>query len=124
MIGVELEQFFAQVHIALQRVGAIANRVDQRRYHGWRNVITVERCLQRRWVFASLRFEPTTLHDAVVYRGVGVGGRGIGIEVCLKRLCAIGLVVVGRQQSLIVARGERDFLAIRQSHFGKLDVGC
>ena len=73
--SVEAEHALAQPVIAPQRLGARLGRLDQVLDDRGRNVVAVQRRVERRRVAARLRMEPVALQHAVVERRVGVDVR-------------------------------------------------
>ena len=108
MVAVEAERALAQAVIAAQRLGSRFGFGDQILDHGGRNVVAVQRRVERRAVAAGLRIEPVALQHAVVQRRIGIDRRLKGAVKRPERRRAIGLIAVGRQNGAILPVAEGD----------------
>ncbi len=109
--------------IAAQRIGAGPGRGDEVLHDGGRNVVAVQRGVERRGVAARLREKQVALQHGVVERCVGVDGRLVNLVKLLIRDSPIGLVAVRRQDGAVLAVRERDLDALREPHRRILHVG-
>ena len=88
----EPEHAFAQPVIPAQRLGARLGRFDQVLDDRRRNVVAVQRGLERRPVAARLRVKPVALHDGVIQRCIGVDVRFVQLVILAERCRAVGLM--------------------------------
>ena len=123
VVRVEAEHALAQPVVAAQRLGAGLRRLDQVLDDRGRDVVAVQRRVERRRVAARLRVEPVALQHAVVERRVRVDVGRVQLVERRERRGAIGLVAVGRQNRAVLAVGQRDLGAGRQRDRRVLDVG-
>ncbi len=109
--------------VAAQRFGARLGLRDQVLDDRRRDVVAVERRIERRRVAARLRMEPVALQDAVVERRVGVDVGGVHLVELVKRRRAIRLAAIRGQDRAVLPVGERHFPAARQDQRRMLRVG-
>ena len=87
---------------------------------GGRNVVAVQRGIERRPIAARLRVEPVALQHAVVQRRVGIDGRFVDFVKLVKRRGAIGLIRGWSPES----RGTGRRSASTSAPLGSTTVGC
>ena len=112
-----------QAVVAAQRLDARARRLDQVFDDGRRDVVAVERGIERRLVAAGARLEPVALADAVVERGVRVQAGPVGFVQRDERFLAIRLLAARGEDRAILAVGDGHRLAVRQPDRRKRRVG-
>ena len=123
VIRVEAQHLLSQPVVAAQRLDVGLGRLDQVLDDRRRDVVAVQRRLERRAEPARLRVKPVALQDRVVERRVGVDAAGIQLVERTPRERAVGLIAIGRE--------ERPVLSVRHRHVGAggqpdgrvLDVG-
>ena len=108
MVRIEPENALAQPVIAAERLGACLRALDQVLDDRRRDVVAVQRRLERRPVAARLRVEPVALEDGVVERRVRVDRRREQRVVRGKGRRAIRLIAIGRENRAVLPVGERD----------------
>src|SRR5207248_295153 len=114
LIARDVEQAATQLVIAAQRPDAGARRLDQVLDDGSRNVVAVQRRLERALVTARARLEPVALTDGIVERGIGVERRLVHFMKGGKRLLTISLLALVKKNGTILAVRDRDLLAVRE----------
>ncbi len=123
IVPIELQRAPAQAVVPAQRLDARARRLDQRVDDGARDVVAVQRRVQRGPVAARSRVEPVALAHAVVQRRVGVERLRVRAVVRQERRAAIRLVPVGGQHGAVLAVRHRHLLAGAERDLRKLGVG-
>ena len=93
--------------IAAQRLDAGSRRLDQVFDDRRRDVVAVQRGVERALVAARARLEPVALADAVVERRVGVEAVLIGLVQGPERRGAIGLLATGGEDRAVLAVRDR-----------------
>ncbi len=123
VIRLQPEHTLAQTVILAKGLRSCLCRGHEVLDHRGRNVVAVERRLERALELAGLRDEPVALQDTVVDSRIAVL---IGCEravECVKRRGAIGLVPVGLEQRVVLRVGERHLPTVAQRDDGMLDIG-
>ena len=108
--------------ITTQRLDARLGLRDQVLEDRGRNVVAVERGLERRGVPARLCMEPVPLQHGVVDRRVGIDVGLVDLVMLVERRRPIGLVGVGVENRSILTVGQRHFAPTRQDHRRMFDV--
>jgi hypothetical protein len=116
MIGVEPEHPFAQSMVAAERLGTGLGCRDEVFDDGGRNIVAVQRRVERRGVASRLREKQVTLQHGVVERRVGIDRRLVNLVKLLICDGAIRLAAVRRQNGAVLTVGERDLAAVREPH--------
>ena len=122
-VAVEAERPLAQAVVALQRRRVRPRHRDQRLDHRRRDVVHVERRVERRGVAPRLRHEPVALADAVVERRVRVARRLERPEVRAERRFPVGLLARRREDRSELAVRHGDGAAVAERDRRELRVG-
>src|SRR5262245_1334887 len=120
MVLLELERAAAQSMVAAQRLDAGTGRRDQVVDDRARDGVAMKRGVERRLVAARAGVKPVALADAVIERRVGVERLVVRAVVREKRLTAIGLIPVGREDRAVMTVGNRDLITGAELVFREL----
>ena len=122
MIRGHTERAAPQFVIAAQRLYARSRRVDQVLDDGCRDVVAVQRRLQRALVSAGSRLEPVALAHAVVQGRVRVQAGLVDLVQGGECGGAIRLLAPRRQDRAVLPVRDRDLLAVRERDRSKVRI--
>ena len=123
VVGLEAEHALAQSAVPAQRLGARLGGLNQILDNRGRNVVAMERRLERRRVAAGLREKPVALENRVIEGRVRIEARLIELVILGERGGAVSLVAIGRENGAVLPVRQHGVGARRETNRRTLQVG-